>query len=355
MQSRQTSGKPSDSAKVDTVYLFIGNSAYLMEEAWRRLLAKTAHGASKGRGIERFQAKEIPAGQVMERLATIPMFGPKKVVIVENVESWPKEDRAVIEAFIPRIPPSGCLVMTSPGKKGIEGIAKAVEARGKVLQFRAPGEKEAPRWLAQKARECGKALSPRAAFLLVETVGEDYQSLSSELEKVITYIGERETIEPEDVLEAASSQRSFSMFDLLDQVKARQPGRAIQLLRSILLGGEPPLKVLSSLAWQIRMLWRVKDGLRAGLSEGEISARLKMHSFAVQKACEQSARFSDAELHALLDGLRQADVAIKSTGSSPEAILEGLLVDMCLQKKKPAGRGPGALRSYLQPEGKPRD
>lgn len=324
-----------DPAKLEPVYLFVGNSAFLMEEAWKKLLRKALPKGTKDPGCERVQARGTTVGQVMARLATVPMFGARKVLMVENVDSWTGEDRAAIEAFIPRIPPSGCLVLTALGKRGVEGIAKAVEARGKVVQFRAPGEREAPRWLMERARESGKTLSHRAAFLLVEAVGEDFQSLSSELEKLCAFVGERDTIEPEDVQEAASSQRNFSMFDLLDQVKARRAGGAVKLLRNLLLAGEPPLKVLSSLAWQVRTLWGVKDGLRMGMSESQLAGRLKMHAFAVKKSCEQAARFSDEELHGILDAVRQADVAIKSTGSAPEAILEDLLLDMCLQKKSP--------------------
>jgi DNA polymerase-3 subunit delta len=208
-----------------------------------------------------------------------------------------------------------------------------------VIQFRIPSEKEAPRWLIEKAKEKGKILSHRAAFLLVEMVGSDLDTLVSELEKICTFIGDGDRIEAEDIEAAATSQRSFSMFDLFDQVKARQPGKAIKSLRSLILSGEPPLKILSSLAWQIRTLWQVKGGLGQGLSEAQLIERLKLHPFAVKKACEQAARFSETDLHTIHDAIRQTDVAIKSTGSPPELILESLLLDLCVETKKPSFRG----------------
>ncbi len=255
--------------------------------------------------------------------------------MVENVEAWGKEGREAVETFIRLIPPSACLVMSAAGRKSIEGLAKAVEARGKIVQFKSPGEKEAPRWLIERAAQLRKTLSHRAAFLLVEIVGGDFDILASELDKICTFVGERESIEAEDVLEAASAQRSFSAFELLDHLKARRAGKVVGSLRSLILSGEAPLKILSTLAWQIRMVWQVKDGLRQGLLEAELAKRLGAHPFVVKKAREQSVRFSDADLYATLKAICETDIAIKSTGTPPDVLLEELLLDLCLDGKKP--------------------
>jgi DNA polymerase-3 subunit delta len=267
--------------------------------------------------------------------------------MVDNVEAWGKGDRAAMEAFVQRIPPSACLVMTASDRKSIEGLAKAVETKGKVVQFRSPGDKEALRWLIERGRQLGKILSHRAAFLLVEMVGGDLHALASELDKICTFVGERDRIETEDILETTSSQRSFSAFDMLDHLKAQQADKALRSLRSLILSGELPLKILSTLAWQIRIVWQVKDGLRQGISEAELAARLKSHPFVIKKAREQAVRFSDADLYRVIEAIAQTDIAIKSTGTPPELLLEELVLDLCMDSKKPPitpGRHEKAMR-----------
>jgi DNA polymerase III subunit delta len=326
--------KESDAGKIGPVYLFVGSSPFLMEEAWKKLLARALpKGAGKFNG-ERVQAKEMEAANVIERLATTPMFGGRRFVMVENVEAWGKVDRSAMETFIQRSPPSACLVMTASGRKNIEGIAKAVEARGKVVQFRSPGEKEAPRWLIERARQLGKILSHRAAFLLVEMAGADYHTLASELDKICTFAGERERIEAEDILEAVSSQRHYTAFDLIGHLRMRQAGKAVRSLRSLILSGELPLKILSTLAWQVRMVWQVKDGLQQGISEASLATRLGAHPFAVKKAREQAVHISEADLYRMLEAIGQTDTAIKSTGAPAEVLLEELVLDLCLESKK---------------------
>ncbi len=326
--------KESEAGEIGPVYLFVGSSAFLMEEAWKKLLSKALPKGSRNFNGERVQAKEIEASNVIERLATTPMFGGRRFVMVENVEAWGKEDRSAIENFIRRIPPSACLVMTASGRKNIEGIAKAVEAKGKLVQFRSPGEKEAPRWLIERAKHLGKILSHRAAFLLVEMAGGEYHTLASELDKICTFAGERERIEAEDILEAASSQRHFTTFELLDHIRMRQAGKAIRSLRSLILSGELPLKILSTLAWQVRMVWQVRDGLQQGISEASLATRLGSHPFVIKKAREQAVHIADAELYRMLEAIGQTDTAIKSTGTPAEVLLEELVLDLCLESKK---------------------
>ena len=155
-------------------------------------------------------------------------------------------------------------------------------------------------------------------------------TLASELDKICTFAGERDRIEPEDVTEAASSNRTYSAFDLLDNLKANQAHNAVRFLRSLMLAGEPPLKILSNLAWQIRMVWRVKDGLRQGVPEEELPKRLGSRPFIVKKAREQALRFSDARLYQMVEAVGQTDIAIKSTATSPELLLEELVLNLCL-------------------------
>lgn len=326
--------KALKSGKIDPVYLFAGPAAFLMVEAWDKLLsALLPKGGGRFNG-ERLQAKETDPSDLIGRLAVIPMFGGRRVIMVENVEAWAKGALSAVETFVQRIPSSACLVMSASGRKNVEGLARAVEAKGKVVIFRAPGEREAPRWLIERARQMGKTLSNRAAFVLVETSGADFQTLASELEKICTFVGENERIEEADVLEAAGSHRTFSTFELLDQIKGGRADKALASLRSLVLSGEIPLKILSTLAWQIRVIWQVKDGLRQSIPESQLAKRVGAHPFVVKKAGEQAARLSDAYLYKVLEAVAQTDIAIKSTGTSPELLLEDLVLNLALPDRQ---------------------
>jgi DNA polymerase-3 subunit delta len=326
-------------ASIQPVYLFTGEAEFLMEEAWGRLVERIVPAKAKHFNGERLHAKEYTAAQVLTRLNTLPMFGPKQLVMVQRADNWPKEQRNQILAYLERPLTTSCLVLTASSKKGMEKLTATIESIGQVIQFPPLTEREAPRWLQERARQLGKTVTLQAASLLVELVGLDLYRLERELEKLATYVGDRERIDLEDVRQTTSSQRSFSVFELLRQVGRRRSNQAVTTLRSLILAGESPLGILALLARQVRLIWQVKDGLDRGMNVAEIGQRLNLSSYVLRNYVDQTSHFTEAELYQTHQAICEADLALKSTSISPEMILETLVFSLCRNR-----RGTGEAR-----------
>lgn len=324
-----------DRGIVASVYLFIGEADLLMEEAWTRLLETILPpGAGRFNG-ERVPAKDYSAGEMVAGLRTMPMFGSKRVLMVQHIEEWPEDQRKVLLKYLNRPYPTACLVLTFSGKKGLEKIESAVESAGSVVRFRAPGEKEVCRWLQDRARQRGKTLVFPAAAFLAEQVGTDLHRLESELEKLITYAGDGDTIQLEDVQQVVSSQRTYSIFELLDSIAQHKSSRALVCLNSLISEGQNPLAILGMLSRHIRHLWQVKNGLEKGMALPQIARKLGLHPFVAGKHQEQAPRFSEPELFRLHRAIRDTDMALKSTSVAPEMILEDLVLRLSFHEKAP--------------------
>ncbi|GLI36236.1 DNA polymerase III subunit delta [Desulforhabdus amnigena] len=311
------------------VYLFTGNAELLMEEAWKKLLDKIVPEKARRFNGERLTARDCLAAQVLERLSTLPMFGGRQLLMVQHIEEWPRDERQILETYIRRPHPTACLVLTALQRKGLDKLEAAVKSAGIVVQFSGPTEKDAPRWLQERARTLGKQLTPQAAFFLFEQVGLDLHCLEMELEKLSIYVGDRTRIDVEDVGEVVSAQRSYSVFELLRHVGLHQTNQAVHSLRNLVLSGEAPLAILALLARQIRLVWQVKDGLQRGLALAQIAQGTGLSPFVVKNYVQQASQFSESVLLHAHQALRNADIAIKSSGSAPEMILECLVLDLC--------------------------
>jgi DNA polymerase-3 subunit delta len=293
------------------------------------MLEKFVPPAARRFNGERVSARDWNAAQVLERLSIVPMFGDRRIAMVLNVESWPKDQRDLICSYLERPYPRACLVLTAGQKKGVQEIERAVESAGITVELPLPSEREAPTWLQERARMRLKRLNPQGAALLVEHVGVDLFRLEREIEKLCTYVGDREVIDARDVKELVGLQRSFSVFELLRYISRRQSAQAIGALRNLMTAGEPPLGILALLARQFRHLWQIKDALDRKVPEAQIAQTLKLSPGSVKAYAHQAPHFSEQELYAIHRKLRETDLALKRTGISPETILEALVVGLC--------------------------
>jgi DNA polymerase-3 subunit delta len=144
-----------------------------------------------------------------------------------------------------------------------------------------------------------------------------------------------------------SYQRQFTVFELVSCVGKCQAGRAIAILRQLLLAGEAPLAVLALLARHLRILWQVQDGLERGLSVEAIGQKIKLPVWVLKKEyLPNVGLFSPEALFRAHRAMVACDVALKSTAGSPESLLEALVLGLCRQRQKGPGAsapGPGKL------------
>lgn len=313
---------------VAPVYLFTGEAEFFMEEAWRELVARIVPPKARNFNGERLQAWEHSALELLNRLNTLILFGKRRLVLVEQVDAWPRDQRKVIMEYLKKPSPFSCLVMTRKQKKGWEDLVAAVEKVGLVVQFPLPSERDLAGWLQERAKAAGKILAQDAASHMLDQVGIDLYPLVRELEKLLAYVGEKEKITLDDARQVVSRQKTFTVFELLDHVSGNRPRHSLDSLRALLLAGENPLGVLALLARQIRLLWQVKDALERGLPFAQLAAHVKLPASVLRKYAEQTSRFTQEDLHRIHRAIAQADLTMKSSASSPEWVLEALVFSL---------------------------
>lgn len=314
------------------VYLFKSDSDFLVDEAWRRLVRSVVPEGARRFNGERLDASQVSAAQVVERLRTLAMFGSKRLVMVDRPDQWNKAQQDAVAAYTSRPNPRACLVLAVPLKKAPKILETAVGAAGLVVEFSAPGEKQAPRWIQQRAQALGKVLTAPAAELLVQKVGPDLPALQAELEKLALYAGERTEIDAEDVDRVVGQNRSVTVFEMVRAAGSRKPREALLALHRLLEEGEPPLAVLALLAREVRILWGIKDGLGLGLAPQEIAQRLQVPLFVVSRQQRSSESFSDDELADVHRRLQDLDYALKSSQVDPVKALESIVYRLSTKK-----------------------
>jgi DNA polymerase III delta subunit len=235
----------------------------------------------------------------------------------------------------------------------LKRLADAVAGRGgRVVERQAPRRGELRGWVAAHAGRSGIAIEPRAVALLAERIGgaqwesdiergEQTRSADAELRKLATYAEDR-PITTADVEALTADARPASVFAITNAIDRREPAAAAEALRRALDEGQPVLRITASLAGRVSDLIVARDLLARHAPPGELARRLARGNIRMaERLAEAAKRYRGDELEAMLRGLFEADLAIKSNDVAPESAVSAWVGEHLLARRRTTG-GPRA-------------
>ena len=95
--------------------------------------------------------------------------------------------------------------------------------------------------------------------LFLEKTGTDMERIRQELEKLICYCMEKESITEEDVAVICSEQTENKIFDMINAMAEKKQKKAMELYYDLLALKEPPMRILYLITRQFNLLMQVKS------------------------------------------------------------------------------------------------
>jgi len=271
----------------------------------------------------------------------------------------PEGDAGAFEELLAKgFPPGHHLVVEASNVDGRSGLYKKLVAAGQLVERKVERELRKLDIHAQVQESLAsfkKRIGTQAEELLKALCGGNMRLLASELEKLALYVGERPSIELEDVKLLVLRARE-DPFELANAVQARDVNAALACIEDELnRQGAHGLQLLGALAATFRRLIEDKERY----ARMSVSARMNYREFQdrvyplLQDQAKQSgkklphayvaflgwqaqARFSRDELVDLLLACGECDLQLKSSADA-KLTLERLLLRMRVAD------GPGAL------------
>ena len=205
-------------------------------------------------------------------------------------------------------------------------LLKAASQHGQVIQSTLPKGAAIETWVKKRAQSIGVSISPDAAALLANLVGNQLRLLANELDKLATYVGDGATITADDVRKLSAHVQEARIFDLTDALAQRNRTQALNILHDLLADGEPPLKLISTITSQVRSLLLVKELAQQGMRAAQIASTIGVAPFVADKALRQVGRFTPSQLEGAYRQLLATDAALKRSRMTPEVALDLLVV-----------------------------
>jgi DNA polymerase-3 subunit delta len=232
-----------------------------------------------------------------------------------------------LAAYILNIPDSAVLIVLVDEVLDTNNLLlKAAGEHGNVIQSNLPRGAVLENWIIKRAKSLGVSIERNAATLLANFIGSQLRLLANELDKLATYAGEGGTITDEDVHKLSAQVQEARIFDLTDALARRDQKQALTILHDLLVDGEPPLKLISTITSQVRSLLLVKELSQKGLRSAQIATTLGIAPFVAEKAARQAGKFTPMQLEGAYRQLLATDAALKRSRMTPEMALDLLVV-----------------------------
>jgi DNA polymerase-3 subunit delta len=209
-------------------------------------------------------------------------------------------------------------------------------------------------FIDQQLRLSSARVEPRARELILLRAGDDLRTFQQELNKLVLYVGEHAVIRADDVETIFADQIEGWIFDLTRFIAARNATAALCQLGRLIAQGDHPLKLLGTIAAEMRKLLSARQILESDLRgrwkrgmtykqfENAIveskTALLTRNPYADYLSFQRAETFSLPELLSYMRVIHAADLRLKSSGANPKLVMERLILQMCL--------GARTLQSY---------
>lgn len=273
-------------------------------------------------------ADEDGASTILTAAREIPVFAPRRLVVVKQADKITARDNEAWLAYLADPCETTALVLVVAGK--LDRRLKWTQAfvkRALIVDCSPLSGAALTEWIRSEAARLNLKLTEEGIGVLHESAGHSLALVKRDLEKLALTTSAGTAAGAAEVEAARGIEPGASVFDLTTAIGARDCRRTLEILARNLEAGEAPLRILGALVWQYRRLWKMKDLLAQGGRDGEVARTLRVEPYRVKSLL---GRFSEPHLRRAFELFVDTDSKLKggSAGSS-RRVMETLLLSLC--------------------------
>ncbi|RAL25827.1 DNA polymerase III subunit delta [Thermoflavimicrobium daqui] len=308
--------------QLQPVYFFYGEETFLIEETCEWMIKQLIDEEGDAWNKVILDLDEVPIQSLVQEAETPPFFGDIRVIVGKNatfltgskkrneVEHQPES----LLDYLKDPLPGNIVILTVPTGKidKRKKIVKELEKKARVVVFSRLTEKEQWEWVRKREKQLGITFEESALRSLLYLLGNDLRLINQECVKLATYVGKGGQITSDIVSMLVPRTLEQDVFKLTDCVSKQKIDEALRIWYDLLYQREEPIRILSLIIRQFRLMLQTQVLARQGKSEKEIAAHLKVHPYPVKLALKQGGIYTEEQLRLFLMKALQADQDIKS-------------------------------------------
>jgi len=320
---------------LDPVYLLAGTDPFLYQRIAGALARQVVTEATRAFNYDVFEGKSTAASAILSAVRTVPMMAKRRLVVVRDVEGLGADTLAALAAYLDKPIPETILVLWAQKADGRIKLYQVAKKKNFLHELVVP--KNLVGWILDEAARRRARISEDAARRLADVVGGDLGRLSSAIEQLVLYAGDR-PVDAADVDELIAETRERSVFELANAVGQGNREKAMRAVAKLCDQRESTIGVAMMLARHMRQVALAREMTEARAPRAELPRLIGAPPFAIDGLVQQARRFSARALGRAFELIAQADLDLKGPPKAAlgeRIVLERLVGKLCdLSPKK---------------------
>lgn len=211
------------------VYFLEGEEAYFIDKVAKKLEDTVLTEAEKSFNYQVMYGRDTDVNDIVAAAKRFPMMAEHQLIIVREAQ-FLKEIDSVLP-YLENPVKSTVLVFLYKNKK-VSRATKLGKALKKLGAFTSNKlyDNEVAGWLNAHVKTLKLSIQPEVVQVLIQTLGSDLQKITGEIDKAKANLGERTTIQIDDIARGGGIDKDYNVFELTKSVGKRDLVQSLKIV-----------------------------------------------------------------------------------------------------------------------------
>lgn len=307
------------------IYVFLGNEINIIKKKIDSLIDEL-----KIDNIIKYDYDSVHIDDILNEINYVDLFNEKKLLIVSNFtfkKMKDKEEKALsnyINHMNDNVIILKCIDEKLDTKKE---LIKLVNDKCKVIELKKMDYKTLHEYVTKIFSDNNKRITYNQIKNILSLCENDTDSVLNEVNKLLLYKMDSDTITDEDIENVISKNSEKEMFKLNDAVMAHNIPNMLESTKTLVSSGVDEVVIIDYLSKQFRTLYQIKV-MSKDTGIQTITSRLSLNPFVTKKMLDVVGKFSEEKLLNIIYKLSDADISIKVEGLDKSKVLENFYLSI---------------------------
>ena len=321
----QTLNNHISSGAYSDFYLLYGEEDYLIRYYRSRLSEGILCGPLSGNiNYRHYDSDTADADDIAEQAKLAPFFADNLLIVVEG-SGLLKKASSLSEKLVDKAESTKIIFVERDVDKR-NALYKFIKANGTVCEFRHYKDNELMSWIASYLGRAGVRITAKACDYLIDRVGISMSRLVGEMDKLISYVGDKAYVDTDDVDAICTTLLSSRIFTMMDYIVSGKRSEALKLYADLLAMKESPTSILYLLTRHYNILVMIKE--LYDQPDSAVAGTVSVPSFSVRKYRAQANAYKKDELVNILNECVDTEEKIKTGRSTAQIGVELLIIGL---------------------------